>query len=272
MKQNFNALLNELFTVETIMTPTATLFTWPVEAGGNTLWTRPETAGYDLIPATRAGEISGLWRKGVETPAPLSHEWFISHNTAVPHVLRLFATKDSPGFLALYGQTIVGLVTPADLNKLPVRAYLYNLIGGLEVGLGRLLRDHFHGDIEGLLALLSPSSRGTVEAELAETKSGNVDVDPVEFLYISDLIDVVSKEATLRQMLGYPSRSQIEDDLGGIVSLRNRIMHPVRPFLENVPEDLAQQHGRIERARILLRKLDGLGPTRNRQGTTRLDN
>lgn len=272
MDHNFNRLLNDVFTVETIMTSTEMLFTWPAEADGATLWTRPETAGYDLIPATRAGEISGLWHKGVQTPMPLSHEWFISHNTAIPHVLRLFATTDSPGFLALYGQTIVGLVTPADLNRLPVRAYLYNLIGGLEVGLGRMLRAHFRDNTAGLLALLSTGSRGTVEAELAETRAGNVDVDPVEFLYISDLIDVVGKEAALRQMLGYLSRSQLEDDLGGIVSLRNRIMHPVRPLLENAPDDLHKQHARVQRARSLLRRLDELGLTRKGQSEALLDN
>lgn len=247
------------------MTPTETLLTWPEEAAGNGLWAKPEAAGYDLIPATRDGEISGLWRKGVETPAALSREWFISHNTAIPHLFRLFAANGSPGFLALYGQTIVGLVTPADLNKLPVRAYLYNLIGGLEVSLGGLLRSHFRDDRDSLLNHLSASSRGTVEAELKETQAGNVDVDPVEFLYISDLIDVVSKDPELRQILGYRSRNQIENDLGGIVRLRNRIMHPVRPLLEKAPDDLQKQHERIQRARALLEKLDGLGLTQRGQ-------
>jgi hypothetical protein len=266
MLDSYNALLNEVFTVEAIMTPAEAFFTWPAGDGASAPWSRPEAAEYDLVPIVRGHEIVGIWEKGAEKAVPLTPDWFVSRDTAIPHLLRVFAEKECEGLLALYGQMIVGLVTPADLNKLPVRAYLYNLIGGLEVGLARLLRQYFHGRVDDMLELLREGSRKKVAGELEQTTAGNAGVAPVEYLHISDLLDVVSREPQLRRMLGYPSRTQAEKDHRGLVELRHVVMHPVRPLLQELPGDLQGQHERIQQARNLLRTLDDLGLSRLRKG------
>ena len=51
MEPEFANLLSATFTVEAIMTPAETLFTWPVDAAAGGPWTEPEAAGFDLVPA-----------------------------------------------------------------------------------------------------------------------------------------------------------------------------------------------------------------------------
>ena len=73
----------------------------------------------------------------------LTRPWVVSSDTTIPDLLGLFVETERPGFLVLHGQTVVGLVTPADFNKMPARIYFYNLIGKLEIELADLATGHF---------------------------------------------------------------------------------------------------------------------------------
>ena len=61
--------------------------------------------------------------------------------------------------MVFHRQEVVGLVTPADINKLPARVYVYNLIGELELGLANRVRRHFANGSDKLLQALSADRR-----------------------------------------------------------------------------------------------------------------
>lgn len=247
--------LDKIFTVKTIMTPREKLATWPSDRDPSALWARDDVKRFDLVPAASDGDIIGVWQKDAAEPEPLAHGWLVSQDTPIADLIRLFVDTGKPGFLVIYGQALVGIVTPADLNKLPTRAYLYNLIGDLEMTLGKWIAGAFKDDTEGLLDLLGSRSRSHVESKIEKTEKGNVDTDPIQLLYLSDLITIVSKQPALRETLGFPSRSAAESDLNGLNSLRSDIMHPVRPLLEETPADLQQLDDRMQRIRAVLNKL-----------------
>ncbi len=249
-------LLRQVFTVETLMTPRRDLFTGEQGADLAHVQSEARQRRFDLVPMTHDGRIVGVLRTDGEEPEPLTDRWLVSRDTAIPDLLGLFVETGRPGFLVFWRQDVVGLVTPADLNKLPARIYLYHLIGEVELALALRIRSHFADDPSQLLHMLSEKRRKELEDYLSVLAEGNVDVDPMQLLRLSDVINIAAKHETLRAELGFSSRRATENALGGLNDLRNRTMHPVRPLLERIPEDLERLQRYGQQAGEVLRRLE----------------
>jgi hypothetical protein len=245
-----------VFTAETLMTPRRDLFTGEQGADLAQVRTEAKRRRFDLVPMTHDGRIVGVLRMKDGDLEPLTDRWLVSRDTAIPDLLGLFVESGRPGFLVFWRQDVVGLVTPADLNKLPARIYLYHLIGEVELALASRIRSHFTDDPSQLLQMLSEKRRNEIESYLAMLAEGNVDVDPMQLLRLSDVINIAAKDETLRAELGFPSRRATENALGGLNDLRNRTMHPVRPLLERIPEDLERLQRYGQQAGEVLRRLE----------------
>lgn len=248
-------LLGEVFTAETIMTARDQIFSWPLGQDISAMKKQRDIERFDLVPASYEGEIVGLYFEEKEEPQSLTREWLVSKGTPISELLGLFANSKKPGYLVIHGQSVVGIVTPADLNKLPARIYIYNLIGELELGLANLIR-HQIDNQQDMLSPLSYDRQTNLQEEIDELISGNVDVDPVQLFYLSDLVNVVVNTDQLRMKLGFSSRKEAEKTLNGLVHMRNSIMHLVRPLLKRIPEDLIKQYVRVQRIEMILRRLD----------------
>ena len=248
-------LLRRVFTVDTIMTPRQELLTW--ERGTDVLAVRVAASqrGFDLIPATEGAYVVGILCGDPLESKPLTHRWLVSRDTEIPGLLTLFVESEQPGLLVLHRQDVIGLVTPADLNKLPARVYFYNLIGELELALAACVRRHFRDD-GAVLSKLSEKRRKELEEQHRIQTEGNVDIDIVQQLYLSDLINIVEKADGLRSQLGFSSRREAHNPLGGLNDLRDQTMHPVRLLLTRVPEDLLKLHERLRRARDVIQSLN----------------
>jgi hypothetical protein len=251
-------LLRQVFTVETLMTPRQDLLTCEEGAARSSVCDEARRRRYDLVPFTREGRIAGVLRVDGGEPETLTDRWLVSRDTPIPDLLSLFLESGRPGFLVFWRQDVVGLVTPADLNKLPARVYLYNLIGEVERALALRIRHHFAGDAGKLFGVLSAKRGQELEAHLALLAEGNVDVDPMQLLRLSDLINIAAKHEALRLELGFPSRRALETALGGLNDLRNRTMHPVRPLLQRIPEDLERLQRYGQQAGEVLRRLEAI--------------
>jgi hypothetical protein len=252
-------LLRQVFTVETIMTPRRDLLTG--EQGTDLAPVRAEARQrrFDLLPLTLEGRIVEVLRVEDGAREPLTHHWLVSRDTAIPDLLQILLGSGRPGFLVFQRQEVVGLVTPADLNKLPVRVYLYFLIGEVELALTLQIRRHFAAAPEDALHMLSARRRAALEAQMAALVEQNIGVDPVQLLRLSDLINIAAKHEPLRSQLGFSSRGAVERALGGLNDLRNRTMHPVRPLLARIPEDMERLQRYGQQAGEILRRLEGDG-------------
>lgn len=248
--------LSEVFTAEDLMTPRDNLLVHDIDRQDE--FTPSATQLYDVIPVVKRNRIVGVLEKGVSGLQPLSDRWLISRDTGIPDLVKLFATTKQKAFLVLYKQDVIGLVSPADLNKLPARVFIYNLIGELELGLTQLIGSLFKDGSDILIELLSADR----QKELCEIKddllSGNADVDLLQHLYLSDLINIVAKQPELRRALGFSNRKSAEKYLNGLNELRNQTMHFVRPLLQNLPEDLDKLHHRIQRVEEIQAWLYGI--------------
>lgn len=241
------------FTAELLMTPREELFTWEVTNDLSEARTEAERRHFDMIPLTEEGHIVAvLLMEEASEPEPITDRWLISQDTSIDDLGPLFAESGRPGFLVLHRQDVVGLITPADLNKMPARVYFYYLIGEVEVALAARVEDHFEANESALLECFSEDRRETLPEQWSAMVEGNADVEIIQTLYLSDLVTAVAKTPNLRSALGFRSRKQTENALGGLVELRHRIMHLVRPLLEEVPEDLSALLDRAARANEVL--------------------
>jgi hypothetical protein len=121
----------------------------------------------------------------------------------------------------------------------------------------KLIEDHFYDRKETFIDLLGLERQKKLHEMSTNLVKGNADVDLIQQLFLSDLIDIVEKEPNLRKMIGCTSRKQASQHLGGLNELRNKTMHLVKPLLEKVPEDMSKLHQRINRAEDIIEKLAG---------------
>jgi hypothetical protein len=253
---NLHKSIREAFTVEYLMTPRERLETaseCPTPRGN---------PRYDVIPRTAGERIVGLWvlREGKYVSEPLTEEWLLAHSTPIREVIRLFSTTDAkPAYLVVNGARVDGIVSPADLNKVACRTYLFTLIGELEYWLGKLIRRRFSKEKEGkeeskekeeekaAIALLSPARKAALDDERQRMQGKDMDIGYIDILSLADIVNIVAKDETLREQLGYQSRKQVEKDLNGLVHLRNDVAHLVRKmsFL-SCTDDILQKLERIE--------------------------
>jgi len=247
-------LLENVFTVETIMTPREALLTWEQGDDLTAVLDRSGQLRYDVIPVTENGHITRVLCTASGQTEPLTSTWLVSRDTNIPDLLGLLLQTQRPGLLVFYRQDVIGIVTPADLNKLAARFYLYGLLGDIEMALSERVRTVVQDDTE-IIALLSENRQAGVQSALADLKQANLDVDVVQLLTLADLFNVIEKHVALRESLGFASKSQAEKAFSGLNDLRNQTMHTNRTILTQFPEDLEKLKSRLDRAEELWERL-----------------
>jgi hypothetical protein len=248
---NLHEAIREAFTVEYLMTPRERLET------ASECPAPQDDPCYDVIPRTVGERIVGLWvlREGKYVSEPLTEEWMLAHSTPIYEVIRLFSTTGAkPAYLVVNGARVDGIVSPADLNKVACRTYLFTLIGELEYLLGVLIRHRFSGvPEEKVIDLLSKQKQAKLREEHQRMQSEGMDIGYIDILSLADIVNIVAKDKTLRERLGYQSRKQVEEDLNGLVHLRNDVAHPIRDV--DFLSDMRGTSQRLERIETLLQRI-----------------
>jgi hypothetical protein len=130
------------------------------------------------------------------------------------HVPRLFVT--------CFGR-VGGIVTRSDLQKPPVRMWLFGMITILEMGLARLIETRFPDG--NWRDCLSEGRLRKAEALLEERKRRNQELDLIDCLQFSDKGQITLKDELLREQVGYVSRRRGEDTIKRLEALRNNLAH-----------------------------------------------
>jgi hypothetical protein len=141
------------------------------------------------------------------------------------------------------------IITYADLNKRGARGMLYQFIAELE----RLLAERVERvctDSTELFRDTRPSTIGRWE----KAKLDGVEVHIAEYITLSEMQKVIGKSDELLEVCGFPSRSQFDDQMSGLVNLRNKVMHANRTLVHG-PDEIEKLVERIERAQTMVEKL-----------------
>ena len=247
------------YTVLDIVTPLAQLTCWRENEPRDAVVAAAHANNLTYIPVLDENGVCGIIsRAELDAGAaalPLTADWLLATDTRVLELIKLFAQQPQRIFLVLQSSNIVGLVAPADLNKIPARASVYLLIAHFELELARLLRRVLAGD-EDYRSFFTETRWQRLQEDRIRQARGDVELDLLQMMELGDMVDIARKHVPVRELLGFTSNSQCRKamDLQGI---RNRISHPTRPLIErredlaglsDACERLTDLHIRIERA------------------------
>ena len=114
---------------------------------------------------------------------------------------------------------ISGLISLADLQRLPVRAALFSLITYLEIVMANVIRREFHG-AEGWLSRISEGRRQKLRVEIANARSEEPLIDALLFTQFVDKADIIWKSERFLM-----AKNAFDNQFKKIRSLRDHLAH-----------------------------------------------
>jgi hypothetical protein len=116
-----------------------------------------------------------------------------------------------------------GIVTLSDLQKPPVRMWLFGMITLVEMRMGRLVEQLCAGD--SWRAFLSEGRLQKAETLLEERRRRNQNLRLIDCLQFSDKAQIIARNEAIRRLTRFTSRRQVEEACKALESLRNNLAH-----------------------------------------------
>jgi len=152
---------------------------------------------------------------------PISTDHLVSDATPLPTLLGVL--KKKPYTFVLIGPDVSGIITRADLNKPPVRVYLFGLISLLEMHLSFWAQAEYPND--SWQAELSPRRLEAAKKIQEDRRKRNQDPFLVQCLQFCDRRDLAIGKDALRDRLGLGSEEAALNFLKKAEDLRNVLAH-----------------------------------------------
>jgi hypothetical protein len=142
------------------------------------------------------------------------------HDTLTTVLERLV---DQPiAYVRMMGQ-VSGIITKGDLQKAPVRMWLFGLVSLLEMHFLRIIRARFEAD--GWTGLLSPNRVAKAQELLEDRMRRNEAIDLADCLQLSDKAMIVASVPELCGQLGLGAKEPTKRLLREITTLRDQLAH-----------------------------------------------
>jgi hypothetical protein len=171
-------------------------------------------AGYAVREELGAGTLQN-WRKDFDSGR------LVSDRTSLLEILFRLRILN-PIFVSVHDK-VWGIVTKGDLQKFPVRMWLFGVLSMVEMHMLRLIRQQFANDR--WQECLSAPRIQKAECLFKDRSRRNQEIDLDDCLEWCDKAVVVSSTGNLRQALGFESKSQAKHRLGRMEELRNSLAH-----------------------------------------------
>jgi len=245
--------LDKAFTVYNIMTPRDQWNTINMTGNDEISELQNVNLEFDVTPVVRNNEINTFIEKDYPNQEQgISTEWLISSDTTIPNLLNIFIVTNKKALFVLQNQDIKGLVSPADLNKMESRVYVYLLIGQLEIALSEFITKKGKFSREEILSSLSADRQVEIINKEQELLDSNFDPNIIELVYLSDLFTIIQKNEQLFNLLNFQSRKQTKKAMSGINDLRNDTMHLNNPLISKKDDGMTVLASRINKILYLL--------------------
>ncbi len=159
----------------------------------------------------------------------ISPDVLVSGDASLSELLE--GLQAQPFLFVFEGRSISGVITTSDLNKQPARTYFFLRIAEFESRLAAFVRERV-GDDEAYL-LLPNQRRGELETVRARARRDNLELGWISYFYLSDLLEVVRRNALLRAALGDPDERHWNNRTEGLAGVRNAAVHLVRDLVDS---------------------------------------
>jgi hypothetical protein len=216
---------------------------------------------FDVLPIVASSVVTEYFRTDeLNTYTSISrmditHRDVIPFDTRLRDVIRGFALDSRRFYFLSNNRRIVGLLPVANLNCRAVKVYLFSLLAELEIQMGRFVLKYVSEPDLLRMTLRGPAKpkHETVRRQYDTDKANGLDLPIVEYLYLSDLINIVAAKK-LYSHLGFSGRKRFEECLGPVNSLRSAVAHPSRSLISNEKscKRLWEQVDRVDEALFIL--------------------
>jgi len=215
---------------------------------------------FDILPVVNGAEVktyfhTHTWNDYANiSQATITHRDVLPFHTHIRDVIKGLASEARHFYFLHNERRIVGLISVVNLNCRQVKVYLFSLLSELEVRLGNFIASHISEDelLNMTFGATEKEKHEDVKKRYQEDRMIGSDARFVEYLYLSDLINIIIKQK-LYERLGY-SRSRFKDSLGSLNDLRHAVAHPARSIITNTHpvEKLWERIDRVEEALFIL--------------------
>jgi len=125
-------------------------------------------------------------------------------------------------FVTTFGG-VGGIITRADLQKAPVRMWLFGLVTLVEETFSRVLKDRFPGDAwHGMITKARLEAAHRLHEERTRR---NEHLDLADCLQFGDKGLILFKDESIRLEMGFESRTRAKDVVRNLQKLRNNLAH-----------------------------------------------
>ncbi|MFO0905011.1 MAG: hypothetical protein U0939_18540 [Pirellulales bacterium] len=183
---------------------------------------------FSVVGVRRHGEVVGYAERDDLGDLPLGSyaspcrpDSIVADATPLFHVV--LALRDAPRLFVSSLGSVHGIVTRADLQKAPVRMWLFGFITLLEMRYNDLIRSHFPGG--DWLHLVSPARLAKARTLLEERSRRQQNLDLLDCLQFSDKGQIIARHEPARNQTVFQSRRQAEEFVKRLEQLRNTLAH-----------------------------------------------
>ncbi len=183
---------------------------------------------YAMVGVRRSGAISGFVRKENlldghcgDYEHPFEESEVVADSACLPTVVARLVDKPQL-FVTSFGR-IGGIVSRTDLQKPPVRMWLFGMVTIVEMSFMRLIESKYPEDT--WKEFLSDSRLEKANTLLAERKRRNQDLDLIDCLQFSDKGQIIVRDRELRDRVGFVSRRRGDEVVKRLEMLRNNLAH-----------------------------------------------
>ncbi len=187
-----------------------------------------ETKRYELVGIRTEGRISGYVQltdlgDGLcgDCMKPFDESQIILDSASLAElVLRL--NEQLRLFVCVLGR-VGGIVSRTDLQKPPVRMWLFGMVTLIEMRFHRMIEQYCPD--ETWKQFLSAGRIQKAEELLTERIRRKQDLDLLDCLQMSDKVQIIARNEQLRNLTRYQSRKKLEEEAKMLEKLRNNLAH-----------------------------------------------